>query len=75
LQKLEDLIQSIVAAIDDGDDRSALMEDLSRLVDRGYGNFVQAIQQILEGVRDEDELCDGLDYEDGAIVVEILSRL
>ena len=75
LQKWEEGIQGVVAAIDDVEVRSALMEVLSSLVDRGYGNLVQAIQRIWDGVRDEDELCDGLGFEDGAIVVEILSRL
>jgi hypothetical protein len=33
------------------------------------------MQQILSGVRDEDKLCDELDLDNGAIVVEVLKRL
>ena len=64
-----------MAAIDDVEVRSALTGVLGGLVEGGHDDFVQAIQRILDGVRDEDELCNGLDFEEGAIVVEILKRL
>ena len=75
LQKWEELIQGVVAAVGDSAVRQQWEEVSSGLGAMGYGNLVQAIQQILEGVRDEDELCDGLGYGEGSIVVEILSRL
>ena len=64
-----------MAAIDDVKVRSALMGVLGGLGDRGYGDLVMAIDRIWNGVRDEDELCDGLGWENGAIVLEILKRL
>lgn len=75
LQQWEELIQGIVAAVGDAAVRQQLEEFLPSLAERGYDNLVQAIQQILAGARDEDELCDELDYEDSSIVMEILRRL
>ena len=48
----------------------------SRLFDnirsRGWQNLIAAIQQILNGQRDEDILCEGLDMGDSQIMIAIL---
>jgi hypothetical protein len=48
----------------------------SRLFDnrrsRGWQNLIAAIQQILNGQRDEDILCEGLDIGDSQIMITIL---
>jgi hypothetical protein len=71
LQQWEEEIQGVV----DAEVRQQLEEVLSKMVAGGYGDLVKAVQRILAGVRDEAELCDELDREDGAIVLEILERL
>jgi tetratricopeptide (TPR) repeat protein len=75
LQKWEEEIQAIIAAVGNAEIQSQLAEFLFSLVKGGYGNLVEAIQRIWSGVRDEDELCDELDREDSLIVGEILLRL
>ncbi len=65
------MIQAIVAAVGD----AAVRQQWEELLPQLPASFVAVIQRILVGVRDEDELCDELDFEDGAIVVEILERL
>jgi tetratricopeptide (TPR) repeat protein len=75
LQQWEEEIQGVVDAVVDTEVRQQLEEVLSKMVAGGYGDLVKAVQRILAGVRDEDELCDELDFEDGAIVLEILGRL
>jgi hypothetical protein len=71
LQQWEELIQGVVVAVGDAEVRQQLEEALPQWP----AGFATAIQRILAGVRDEDELCGELDSVEGAIVVEILGRL
>ena len=75
LQKWTWLIWRVVVAIDNPEARSALEEDLKEGRDRDLENLVGAINQILEGARDEDVLCKNLDLNDSMIVMEILRQL
>jgi hypothetical protein len=71
VKQCEEDIQAVVAAVGDAAVRQQLEEMLPELP----GWFATAVQRIWAGVRDEDELCDELDFEKGAIVLEILRRL
>ncbi len=71
LQQLEEVIQGVVDAVGDVD----VSQQLAEVLPQWSPVFAKAIQRIWAGVRDEDELCDELDWEEGAIVVEILGRL
>jgi tetratricopeptide (TPR) repeat protein len=75
LQQSDEMIQAIVAAIDvaieDGEARQQLEESFPS----SPMPFAKAIQQILAGIRDDDKLCDELNYEEALIVGEILRRL
>jgi tetratricopeptide (TPR) repeat protein len=71
LQQWEELIQGVVVAMSDAE----VHQQVEEAMPQWPAAFATAIQRILAGVRDEDELCDELGYEDGAIVVEILGRL
>ncbi len=70
LKQNEGVIQAIVMAVGDAAVRQQVEEALSEAP-----ALATAIRQIWAGGRDEDGLCDELDREDGAIVVEILRRL
>ena len=74
LQKFEELIQHGVSAITEAKSREWLEQEFLRMPPN-WQPVATAIRQILAGVRDEDELCDELGFEEGAIIVEILSRL
>jgi hypothetical protein len=71
LQQWEELIQGVVVAVGDAEVRQQLEDVLPQLP----ASFATAMRQIFSGVRDADELCDELDYREGAIVLEILQRL
>jgi hypothetical protein len=75
LQQWEELIAGMAIAVGDVEARSTLEEVLSSLVERGFGDLVAGIRRVWAGERDEDELCNELDYLQGTIVVEILKRL
>ncbi len=70
LKQNEGWIQGVVMAVGDAAVRQQLEKALSETP-----AFATAIRQIWAGGRDEDGLCDGLDFGEGAIVVEILKRL
>jgi hypothetical protein len=71
LKQNEEVIQSVVGAVSDADVRQQLETVLPQMP----AALATAIQPIWSGARDEAELCDELDYREGAIVVEILRRL
>jgi tetratricopeptide (TPR) repeat protein len=70
LQRWEDRIQVIVAAMNDAEVRQQVEEAFPQWPP----SFATTIQRIWAGVREEEELCDELDFQEGAIVVEILKR-
>ncbi len=71
LQKHEDLIAGVVAALDNAEVRQQL-EAYMEQAPEGWADTIAAIRAILEGERDEEVLCEPLDYEKAAIVSAIL---
>ncbi|ELS01456.1 NB-ARC domain-containing protein [Xenococcus sp. PCC 7305] len=74
LQQYENLIAGVVAAVDDAEVRQQLEDDMDQLPEV-WASLVTAIRAILEGERDEELLCEPLDYKDAAIVGAILRRI
>jgi hypothetical protein len=66
------LIASVAAAATNPDLRPALDEALEARIQRGWHQLVAALRRVLEGERDEDALCGGLDREDAFIVGAML---
>ena len=75
LQKWENFIQIVVDAIGDSSQRPQLEEQLQSGIAIGWSDLVAAIQRILAGDRDEDGLCEDLDYRSALIVGEVLRKL
>jgi tetratricopeptide (TPR) repeat protein len=75
LQQWVWLIEGVVGAIDNLEARSVLEGVWLMLSDLGFENLVGAINRIIEGEREEDDLCKGLSLEEGRIVMEILRQL
>ncbi len=71
LKQNEGWIQAIVVAVGNADVRQQLEDALPQIP----APLATAIRQIWAGGRDEDGLCDELNFGEGAIVVEILRRL
>ncbi|MBW4592461.1 MAG: CHAT domain-containing protein [Brasilonema angustatum HA4187-MV1] len=74
------LIAWVVAAVDDAEARQQLepmLEELVKeeLVKNGLGNFVTAIHRILDGERDQEVLCEPLDWQDSMIIFAILQGI
>jgi tetratricopeptide (TPR) repeat protein len=72
LRQHAQLIVRTVRAVDDPEVRQQLEPILENMISRGWQNLIAAIQQILNGQRDEDILCEGLDMGDSQIVIAIL---
>jgi tetratricopeptide (TPR) repeat protein len=72
LQKHGRLIAAVVTAVDDAEVRQQLKPLLAEWVKAGWNNLVLAIHQVLEGERDEDVLCEPLNFEEAAIINAIL---
>ncbi|TYQ30748.1 CHAT domain-containing protein [Pseudanabaena sp. UWO310] len=66
------LIDGTVKAVDDDELRHRLETFLGQMIPHGWQNLVIAIRKILNGQRDEDILCEGLDYQDYEIIIAIL---
>ena len=74
LQKYGQLIAMVVIAVDDGELRQEL-EDFMEQFSEDWANLVTAIRAILKGERDEEVLCEPLDYDDAAIISAILEGI
>jgi tetratricopeptide (TPR) repeat protein len=72
LQKYEEFIAGVVAAVDDAEMRQQFETELEVWVQNGWGNLVPAIRRLLEGERDVDVLCESLSSEDSMIIYAIL---
>ncbi len=70
LKQNEGFIQGVVVAMSDAEVRPQVEAALSKVP-----ALATAIQRIWAGARDEDELCEELDFRDSLIVGEILRRL
>jgi hypothetical protein len=55
--------------------RTQLEEVLSRREERGWTNLVRAIRSTLEGERNADVACEGLDVGDSMVIEAILQGL
>ena len=75
LQIWKNFIQIVVDAIGDSSQRPQLEEQLQSGIAIGWSDLVAAIQRILAGDRDEDGLCEDLDYRSALIVGEVLRKL
>ncbi|MGK7956454.1 MAG: CHAT domain-containing protein [Crocosphaera sp.] len=73
LQQWGDFIQGVVMATQDTEVREQLETDFNDLQQRGYTALVSAIRLFLNGERDEDIICDGLDLEDSMIMIAIIN--
>jgi tetratricopeptide (TPR) repeat protein len=71
LHKHRQLIAEVVAAVDGAEAREQVESELEEWVRNG-NNFAVAIHRILDGERDEDVLCEPLDFEEAAIINAIL---
>ena len=69
------LIDGVVRAVHDAEVRQQLEPILEDMISRGWQNLIAAIRQILNGDRDEDILCEGLDMDDSQIVLAILQQV
>jgi hypothetical protein len=69
------LIQDVATAAQQPSVRLQLNEALAQMQQRGWGNLVDAVGRLLDGERDENTLCAGLDGEDSLIVTTVLRAL
>ena len=75
LRQHAQLINSVVMAVDDAEVRQQIESQLQE-VDPECQNIVwNAIRQILNGQRDEDILCEGLNDINSQIVLAILEQV
>lgn len=72
LRKNGQFIDAVVAAVDDARVRKQLEPLLEKCVKAGAGNFVAAIHRVLDGERDEDVLCEGMNLTESMIINAIL---
>ena len=72
LRQYAQLISFTVKAVNDVEGRQQLEPFWEQGIQLSKQNLVGAIRQILNGQRDEDILCEGLDIEDSQIVLAIL---
>ena len=72
LRQYAQLISFTVKAVNDVEGRQQLEPFWEQGIQLSKQNLVGAIRQILNGQRDEDILCEGLDIEDPQIVLAIL---
>jgi tetratricopeptide (TPR) repeat protein len=75
LRKYGRLIVDVVAAVDDTEVRQQLKAAMEELVKNGWHNLVAAIHRILDGERDEEVLCEPLNYEEAPIIYAILQGI
>ena len=68
------LIEGVVIAVDDAEVRQQL-EDFMEGFSSSWQKLIAAIRQILNGERDEDILCEGLNATDSQIVLAILEQV
>jgi tetratricopeptide (TPR) repeat protein len=69
------LIQAVATAARQPSVRPQLNEALAQMRQHGWGNLVDAVGRLLDGERDENALCAGLDGEDSLIVTTVLRAL
>jgi cell division septum initiation protein DivIVA len=75
LQRHAPLIAATVRAARQAKHREELEKLLPDLERGGWTRLVAAIRRLLDGERDPEVLCDGLDFEDSMIIEAILAAL
>ncbi|MEM9272541.1 MAG: CHAT domain-containing protein [Cyanobacteria bacterium P01_F01_bin.143] len=73
LQQHEDLIAGVVTAVDNAEVRQQFVAEIEQMSE--VSNLIAAIRAILEGERNEELLCEPLDYKEAAIISAILRRI
>ena len=68
------LIDGVVRAVNDAEVRQQLESEMENALSE-WQNLNAAIRQILNGQRNEDILCEGLDSIDSQIVLAILEQV
>ncbi|MDZ7962534.1 MAG: CHAT domain-containing protein [Aulosira sp. DedQUE10] len=71
LRQYGQLIARVVAAVDNPEIREQLEIEMENFAE-GWQNLVAAIRRILAGERDENILCEPLDFEESMIISAIL---
>ncbi|MBD2211347.1 tetratricopeptide repeat protein [Nostoc linckia FACHB-104] len=72
LRQFGQLITGVVAVVNDAEVRQQLELVLEEWVNAGWGNLVAAIRLVLGGERDEDVLCEPLNFIEAPIINAIL---
>jgi len=75
LKRHAPLILGVVVAVHQPEQRPRLKEILRDYDDPSWKEMIGAIHRILNGERDEDALCEGLDSKDSIIIATILAGL
>ena len=75
LRQHAQFIDDVVRAIDDAEVRQQLESHLQEVDPEGQNIVSNSIRQILNGERDEDILCEGLDSMEYLIVLAILEQV
>lgn len=71
LRQYGQFIAAVVAAVDNAEIREQLEIEMENFAE-GWQNLVAAIRRILAGERDENILCEQLDFQDSMIISAIL---
>jgi tetratricopeptide (TPR) repeat protein len=71
LRRHGDLVKR-AAAVADPSQRPALEQAIAKMVEHGWTKLVEALRRILDGERDEDALCETLDFEDSVLAAAVL---
>ena len=69
------VIVAVVATVAYPDYRAELETYLEEVSEYGYGNLVKAIGRVLDGERDEGDLCEALDLAESGIIRTILASI
>jgi tetratricopeptide (TPR) repeat protein len=69
------LILGVIAAVQETTYRAMLEQSLPVLEQHGWGDLATVFRRILDGERDEETLCEFLDFQKSVIVMAILRGL
>ncbi len=75
LDKHKQFIDAVVATIGHPGLRAQLDTMLEQREKKGWQGLIAAIRRLLNGDRNGEKLCNGLDSEDTSVVHEIISRI
>ncbi len=75
LKQFAPIIEMIAAAVQKPELREQTEPLLKMIQEQGQDKLATAIRRIFDGERDEDVLCEELDYDDASIIIAILAGL